>query len=223
MMAIATYTKTGTKAATPAKLAKDVFAVATNNHELIKLAYTAYLSNGRDNLAQTKTRGLVRGGGKKPWKQKGTGRARVGSSRTPVWRGGGIVFGPTGEENYTKRISQQSKHLALRQVLSMAAKDDKIKVIEAFECKDGKVSKTAALLKKLDAKGRILLVVTQKDDLLERATRNLPELKAVHATYLNVFDILNADAIVITEDALAATTKWLEPANKPKSAGSSSK
>lgn len=222
-MAVATYTKTGTKATTPAKLAKDVFAVATNNYELIKLAYTAYLSNGRDNLAQTKTRGLVRGGGKKPWRQKGTGRARVGSSRTPVWRGGGIVFGPTGEENYTKRISRQSKHLALRQVLSLAAAENKIKVIEVFENKDAKVSKTASLLKKLDAKGRILLVVAQKDDNVVRATRNIADLKVVHANYLNVFDILNADTIVFAEDALVATTKWLEPTGKAKSVGGSSK
>ena len=80
-----------------------VFSIMPENHELLKLAYTAYLANGRENLAVTKTRGLVSGGGKKPCKQKGTGRARAGSSRNPIWRGGGIVFGPTGEENYTKK------------------------------------------------------------------------------------------------------------------------
>src|SRR5690554_5322771 len=98
-MSVATYTKSGTKATTPAKLDKSVFGVETNNHELLKLAYTAYLANGRDNLAVTKTRTQVNGGGRKPWRQKGTGRARTGSSRNPIWRGGGIVFGPTGEEN----------------------------------------------------------------------------------------------------------------------------
>src|SRR4051812_6031887 len=104
-MAVATYTKAGTKATTPAKLDKAVFGLDVNNHELIKAAYTAYLANGRENLAVTKTRGLVRGGGKKPWKQKGTGRARFGSSRVPIWRGGGITFGPTGQENYSKSLN----------------------------------------------------------------------------------------------------------------------
>jgi large subunit ribosomal protein L4 len=98
---------------TPAKktvaLPKEVFAVEVNNHELVKKAYEAYLANGRENYAVTKTRGLVRGGGKKPWRQKGTGRARFGSSRNPIWRGGGVVFGPTGNENYTKTISVQPK------------------------------------------------------------------------------------------------------------------
>src|SRR6266542_3979615 len=114
---VETYTKSGSKAAAAAKLDAAVFAVMPGNHELLKLAYTAYLANGRDNLALTKTRGLVRGGGKKPWKQKGTGRARFGSSRNPIWRGGGIVFGPTGLENYTKKVPTQSKRLAIRQAL----------------------------------------------------------------------------------------------------------
>jgi large subunit ribosomal protein L4 len=98
-MAVATYTKTGTKATTAAKLDAKVFGVDVQNHELLKAAYVTYQANGRENLAVTKTRGLVRGGGKKPWKQKGTGRARFGSSRVPIWRGGGITFGPTGNEN----------------------------------------------------------------------------------------------------------------------------
>ena len=101
-MAVSTYTASGSKASTPAKLSKEVFGVEVANHQLLKQAYEAYLANGRDNLALTKKRGDVSGGGKKPWKQKGTGRARFGSSRNPIWRGGGIVFGPNGNENYTK-------------------------------------------------------------------------------------------------------------------------
>src|ERR1700722_17624984 len=108
-MALPTYTKAGTKATTPAKLDKAVFGLDVTNHELIKMAYVAYLANSRENLAGTKTRGLVRGGGRKPWKQKGTGRARFGSSRVPIWRGGGITFGPTGQENYTIRMNVKSK------------------------------------------------------------------------------------------------------------------
>src|SRR5258708_18548917 len=104
----------------------------TKNHELNKSAYVMYLANRRENLAKSKTRGLVSGGGKKPWKQKGTGRARFGSSRNPIWRGGGIAFGPTGIENYSKQMSVATKRQALRQVLSMAAAEGRIKVIEEF-------------------------------------------------------------------------------------------
>jgi large subunit ribosomal protein L4 len=95
-MATPTYSKTGNKATAAVKLDKAIFEVEIKNHELLKQAYLTYLANDRGNLAVTKTRGLVRGGGRKPWQQKGTGRARFGSSRNPIWRGGGIAFGPTG-------------------------------------------------------------------------------------------------------------------------------
>jgi large subunit ribosomal protein L4 len=208
-MAVPTYTKSGTKAATAAKLDASVFGVLPENHDLLKLAYTAYLANGRENLATTKTRGLVRGGGRKPHKQKGTGRARAGSSRNPIWRGGGIAFGPTGEENYTKKMHVGAKRQALRQALSLAASENRIRVIEAFENKDGKVAKTAALLEKFDAKGSVLLVVDDKDITVERATRNLSNVKAVHASYLNVYDIMNADTIVISQKSLDIVNEWL--------------
>jgi len=96
-------------------LPKEVFNVEVNNHELLKLAYDSYLANSRLASATTKQRGEVRGGGKKPWKQKGTGRARFGSTRNPIWRGGGIVFGPRGNENYTKKLSTTSKRVAVKQ------------------------------------------------------------------------------------------------------------
>src|ERR1700746_3352502 len=152
-MAVATYTKSGTKATTAAKLDKAVFGVMPTNHVLLKEAYVAYLANGRDNLAVTKTRGLVSGGGKKPWRQKGTGRARVGSSRNPIWRGGGIAFGPTGNENYTKTISVKAKRLGIRQALSLCAEADKIAVIEDIKLKEAKSSELAKLLAKIDASG----------------------------------------------------------------------
>lgn len=192
-------------------LPKEVFAVDVKNHDLVKLAYEAYLANGRGNLAITKTRGLVRGGGKKPWRQKGTGRARVGSSRNPIWRGGGIVFGPTGTENYTKNLSTSQKRLALRQALSIANKAKKIITIETFACKDGKTKNTLDLLAKHKLERRVLLVVSVKDELVERATRNVPNVKAVQATYLNVFDIINADNIVITKKSLEMIKNWLKP------------
>jgi large subunit ribosomal protein L4 len=208
-MAVATYTKTGTKATTPAKLDKAVFGVDPKNHELLKAAYDMYLANGRENLAVTKTRGLVRGGGKKPWKQKGTGRARFGSSRVPIWRGGGITFGPTGQENYSKRMNTKAKRQAIRQALSTASKAGKIVVIEDIVSKDGKTAELAKLLAKIDATRKTLIVVTQKTPELDRASRNLPNVKVTSATYVNVYDTLNADCIVFSQPALAATTEWL--------------
>ncbi len=208
-MAAEAYTKAGTKSATAPKLDATVFGVPPENHALLKAAYTMYLANGRDNLAVTKTRGLVSGGGKKPWKQKGTGRARFGSSRVPIWRGGGITFGPTGQENYSKQMNTKARRLALRQALSLSAGEKRVKVIEAFDCKDGKTAQTAKLLKKIDARGRTLIVVKAKDDLIERATRNLPGVKAVAADYLNVYDVVNADSLVFSSEALAIVSERL--------------
>ncbi|TAH33211.1 50S ribosomal protein L4 [Candidatus Saccharibacteria bacterium] len=213
-MAVPTYTASGSKAATPAKLDAKVFGVASENHELLKLAYEAYLANGRDNLAVVKTRGLVRGGGKKPWKQKGTGRARFGSSRNPIWRGGGIVFGPTGLENYTKKLNTQSKRLATRQALSLKAADSKVAVIEKLASKEGKTSEIAKLLTKLSANRSVLIAVTDKTPELVRACANLQNVTLVSANYLNVYDILNADTIVLTSDAQKAVETWLAPAAK---------
>jgi large subunit ribosomal protein L4 len=208
-MAVATYTKTGTKATTPAKLDKAVFGVEAKNHDLLKQAYTTYLANGRENLAVTKTRGLVRGGGKKPWKQKGTGRARFGSSRVPIWRGGGITFGPTGQENYSKQMNTKAKRQAIRQALSTASTAGRIIVIEDIISKEGKTAELAKLLTKIGAGRNTLIFVDKKTDELERASRNLPAVKVVSATYVNVYDVLNADCMVFTQPALAATTSWL--------------
>lgn len=208
-MAVATYTKSGTKATAPAKLDKSVFGVEVTNHQLLKDAYLSYLSNGRTNNAVAKRRGEVSGGGRKPWRQKGTGNARVGSSRTPVWRGGGVVFGPTGAENYSRKLSTAAKRQALRQALSMASKENRIKVIEAFVCPDGKVKQTISLLNKLEAKGSVLIVVHEKDGLIQRATKNLPAVKAVQAKYLNVYDVMNSDNIVISKQSLEIIHEWL--------------
>lgn len=208
-MATPTYTKSGTKATTAAKLDKTVFEVTTDNHELLKLVYTAYLANGRGNAAVVKTRGLVSGGGRKPWKQKGTGRARFGSTRNPIWRGGGIVFGPTGQENYTKSVNTKAKRLAIRQALTLAAQDGKLIVMEDLEVKSGKTADFAKTMAKVGATGRVLVAVEHKSDELVRASRNLAGTKVVQATYLNVYDVLNADHIVVTEAALKSVSAWL--------------
>lgn len=208
-MATATYTKTGAKATTPAKLNKAIFGVEVKNHELLKQAYVAYMANGRGNNAVVLKRGEVRGGGRKPWKQKGTGRARFGSIRVPIWRGGGITFGPTGQENYTKRMSVVSKRQALRQALSLANTENKLAVIEDFKFTGGKTSEAVKLLNKLDAVKSVLLVVDNKSDDTVRATNNLSEVKLVQANYLNVFDIMNADSIIMTTSAVAKVSEWL--------------
>ncbi len=213
--------KTAAKPVT-ATLPKEVFAVEAANHDLVKRAYEAYLANGRANLAEVKTRGLVRGGGKKPWRQKGTGRARVGSSRNPIWRGGGIVFGPTGNENYTKSLSTAQKRQALRQALSLANKSQKILVAE-FTAADGKVKSTTEFLAKHKLERRVLLVVDTKDELVDRATRNVANVKAVQATYLNVFDILNADTIVISKKSVDLIKEWLSPASASKTEATTNK
>ena len=208
-MAVATYTKSGSAASAAAKLDATVFGVEIKNHELLKQAYVAYLANGRENLAVSKTRGLVSGGGRKPWKQKGTGRARFGSSRNPIWRGGGIVFGPTGEENYTKQMNVKAKRLAIRQALSIAATENKVVVIEDVISKDGKTADLVALLDKIKATKNVLLVVDHKTPELVRASKNISYVKVVQAQYVNTYDALNADSLVFTNAALSVVTEWL--------------
>ena len=203
------YTKIGAKAATPVKLDKAVFGVAPKNHDLLKLAYDAYLANSRPNLAITKTRGLVRGGGRKPHRQKGTGRARAGSSRGPIWTGGGITFGPSGKENYTKQLNTKAKRQAVRQALSLASADNKIIVIEDLSSKDGKTRGLSLLLSKIGAKRNTLVVVDQKKAELMQAARNISDIKIVSARYVTVYDVLNADCLVFSQAALQATTTWL--------------
>ena len=192
------------------KLNDAVFAVDVPNHELLKLAYESYLAAGRQVGAKTKKRGDVRGGGKKPWRQKGTGRARVGSSRNPIWRGGGVVFGPLGIENYTKKLSMARKRVALRQALTLANQAGEITVIDNFKT-NGKTKDAVAMLQAAGlADKRRVLLVDIKDDLKIRATANLQNVELISPTYLSVYYILNADAIVFTKDALTETTEWLK-------------
>lgn len=191
-----------------AELNKDVFGLTVDNHELLKTTYDAYLANSRSSHAKTLKRGEVRGGGKKPWKQKGTGRARFGSTRNPIWRHGGVAFGRTGEENFTKKISKSAKKIAVRQALSLKNAENAV-IIQSIAT-TGKTKEIAKALKnlKLDDK-RVLMVVSEKAPEVLRATNNIANLKLVRATYLNVFDILNADAVIFSETALKTTENWL--------------
>jgi len=163
----------------------------------------------RENLAVTKTRGLVSGGGRKPWKQKGTGRARFGSSRNPIWRGGGIAFGPTGLENYSKQINVKAKRLAIRQALSLAVEANNVIVMEDIVLKLGKTAELVQLFEKVGASRNILVVVDSKTPELLRASRNLANVKLVSATYVNTFDAMNADTIIFSQPALNIVSEWL--------------
>lgn len=193
-----------------AELNKDIFGLTVENHELLKTAYDAYLANSRSSHAKTLKRGEVRGGGRKPWKQKGTGRARFGSTRNPIWRHGGVAFGRTGEENFTKKISKSAKKLAVKQALSLKNAEKAVIVLDEPVNMVGKTKEAANLMKKFGIQDKnVLAVVNEKTPNILRATNNIPNLKLVRATYLNVFDILNADAIVFGPNALKSAENWL--------------
>ena len=194
-----------------AELNADIFGLEVTNYELIKVAYDAYLANSRSSHAKTLKRGEVRGGGKKPWKQKGTGRARFGSTRNPIWRHGGIAGGRTGEENFTKNLARGAKKVAVRQALSLKNADKAIVIIDNLGVKDGKVKEVIKTLEanKINNEERVLIVVKEKDELTLRATSNIANVKVVRPTYLNVFDLMNADKVVIVKDAIAEIENWL--------------
>lgn len=188
-------------------LSKDIASVEVTNHQLLKLAYDSYLANARLSSATTKQRGEVSGGGKKPWKQKGTGRARFGSSRNPIWRGGGVVFGPRGNENYKLGISTSAKRVALRQALTLATTAGKIEVLDVKTT--GKTKEIADFLIKNKLERRVLIAVDVKTPELLRATKNIGNVELISAKYLSVYHILNADKIVLTPKAVAVVNEWL--------------
>lgn len=198
-------------AETKSKLNPEIFDLKVENHELVKTAYDAYLANSRSSHAKTLKRGEVRGGGKKPWKQKGTGRARFGSTRNPIWRHGGVAFGRTGNENFTKKLSKTSKRVAVMQALSIKNADKAVVVIANLGVKDGKTKEVEKTLESNKIEGNAVVVVPEKDELTLRATNNIANIKVVRPTYLNVFDIMNADKIVIVEKALPILEEWLAP------------
>lgn len=193
-----------------ATLNKDIFALEVQNHELLKTAYDAYLANSRSSHAKTLKRGEVRGGGKKPWKQKGTGRARFGSTRNPIWRHGGIAGGRTGEENFTKKISREAKKVAIRQALSLKNAEKAVLILDNSVKLSGKTKDAIKVMKDMKIENKnVLAVANEKTEEVLRSTNNIPNLKLVRATYLNVFDILNADVVVFSEAALKSAEKWL--------------
>lgn len=190
------------------KLNGEIFGVEVNK-DVLHQAVLTYLANRRQDTSKTKTRGEVRGGGKKPWRQKGTGRARAGSSRSPIWVGGGTVFGPTGTQNHTLSMNKKAHALALKSALSLKVSEKAFIIVdEALEL-DGKTKSAKALLEVLGAKGKVLLINDDNKNLL-LATQNLPNVLRVSQDNVSVYDLLNADQIVVEKATLVAYAGGLE-------------
>lgn len=160
------------------------------------------LANKRQGTASTKTRAEVRGGGKKPWKQKGTGRARVGSSRNPIWRGGGIAFGPKPRD-YSYTMPRKVRRLAMKSALSSKAQDSSIIVVEILTFEEPKTKLMLETLGLLNAAEKTLVVTADGDVNVYKSARNIPGVKSLRADYINVFDILKYDTLLMTTDAVA--------------------
>jgi len=178
-----------------AELGDQVFAVAINEG-VMHQALLRQLANARLGTASTKTRGEVRGGGKKPWRQKGTGRARHGSIREPQWRGGGIVFGPH-PRSYRQRMPRKMRRLALRSALSVKAGDDQVVLLDDLKMEIPRTAEMVAMLGNLGIDSTALLLLPEANPEVERSARNLPGVKVLRANCLNVRDILQYDYLVM--------------------------
>jgi len=194
------YDKTG-KNVGNVELSDSLFAAPVNDAVLHQVV-TAQLAGRRTGTADTRTRGEIRGGGKKPYRQKGTGRARQGTRTAPHYRGGGVVFGPH-PRSYEQRLPRKMKRLALRGALTAKLGDEAIKVIDTFALEAIKTRDLAAVLGALEARGRILVVAPGRDERLELSARNLPTVEIILADSLNVVDLLKADIVLIEQPALA--------------------
>jgi len=178
-----------------AELGDQVFAVAINEG-VMHQALLRQLANARLGTTNTKTRGEVSGGGKKPWRQKGTGRARHGSTREPQWRGGGIVFGPH-PRSYRQRMPRKMRRLALRSALSVKAGDDQVVLLDDLKMEMPKTAEMVAILGNLGIDSTALLLLPEANPEVERSARNLPGVKVLRANCLNVRDILEYDYLIM--------------------------
>jgi len=183
------------------KLDDNVWGI-TPNDQTIYESINLYMANKRQGSHSTKTRSDVSGGGRKPWRQKGTGNARQGSIRAPHFTGGGIVFGPTSDRNYTKKMNKKERRLALRSALTYKAKDKAILVVDKFDSKTNKTKDMLKVLEGLKVEGKVLIVTTELTENLILGTRNITTVNLVLANELNTYDVLYADKIIITEDAV---------------------
>ena len=182
------------------ELNDNVFGIEPNvavMHQFVKMQ----LANKRQGNSSTKTRGEVRGGGRKPWRQKGTGRARAGSRRSPIWKGGGVVFGPRPRD-FSYRMPRKMRRLALKSALSSKVIDDKMIVVDRFEFDLPKTKIMAESLQALNADKKTLLVSTADDVNVFKSARNIEGIKIVTVDFINVYDILNHETLLITKGAV---------------------
>jgi large subunit ribosomal protein L4 len=183
-----------------AELRADIFDVPVNQ-ALMHQALVRQLANARLGTHKTKTRSEVRGGGRKPWRQKGTGRARQGSIRSPQWRGGGIVFGPT-PRSYRQKMPRKMRRQALRSVLSVKAAASQLVVLDALEMVEPKTKQVKGTLQNLGIDSSALILLPQRDEAILRSVHNLPNVQTLVAQYLNVRDLLKFDYILVPLDSL---------------------
>jgi len=197
--------KTGT-----IELSEKIFGLKINN-DLVYQAITVQMAARRTPLAHTKERGEVRGGGRKPWRQKGTGRARHGSIRSPIWRGGGTTFGPRKEKVFAKKINKKAKRKALLMVLSSKVKDKELVILDKLELKEPKTKLMAEIINKLFKKQVSILIATpKKDENIIRANRNLPYTKTIAANSLNTIDLLSFKYLFLDKEAIKVIEKTYE-------------
>ena len=181
------------------------------NKDLVHQVVTSQESNKRQVIAHAKGRGEVRGGGKKPWKQKGTGRARHASIRSPIWKGGGVTFGPTKERNFKKKINKKMTRKALFMVLSSKAKDKQLLVLDNIHLENPKTKEMVIIMKNFSSlmsnKASTLLVVPSMEDKIKRSSKNLPNFSAVEARNLNPLEVLSYKYLVLVKDSVDALNK----------------
>lgn len=185
------------------------------NEDLMHQALLRQLANARLGTHSTKTRAEVRGGGRKPWRQKGLGRARHGSIRSPIWRGGGITFGPK-PRSYAKDMTKKMRRAAIRSALSVKAQAGQLVLVDEWNPATPRTRELVETLAKLSVGESVLVAVHEADRNLELATRNLPDVQVIRAGYLNIRDLLGHERLLLTLDALAAVEEWLDPARARK-------
>lgn len=182
------------------ELKDDVFGIEINTHVMYE-AVKVYLANQRQGTQSAKTRSEVRGGGRKPWRQKGTGRARQGSIRSPQWKGGGVVFAPKPRD-YSMKLPKKIRRLALKSAFSAKVDANEIIVLDALAMEAPKTKEMLKVLGNLKVEKKALLVTTEKDENVVLSARNIPGVKTAQVSTLNVYDVLNHDAFIITKDAV---------------------
>ena len=200
MATVAVYNIEG-KEVDKLELNDNVFGVEINEH-LVHLAVVSQLANSRQGTQSAKTRSEVSGGGRKPWRQKGTGHARQGSTRAPQWTGGGVVFAPKPRD-YSMKMNKREKQIAIKSALTSKVLDSKFIVVDEFALEEVKTSKFAKILANLNAP-KALVVTKDKDEKVILSARNIPTVKTTMTNSINVYDILKYDSLVITKDAVAA-------------------